>query len=374
MKADVAALSWLMRIFLIVCFFETSLNAADRYELRDAPFFLFVRTGPSYSHISPGGPVAEAFGRRYSWDKDKEGNLFAATVEGQVVIVITPDKRFYQLAGTGVRGYRDGPADRAMFAMGSGGYPFAQIAVHDKGHVYVTDGYNKRIRKISKKQDGTWWVETFAGGATGRIGDPLCMTFDSLGNLWFYAGALYKAGPSGSMTRYETANDRGIKGLRFNSMVADRQGNLYAMGREAWASHIWKISQDGSVEWLSGITDQEASAKRRTGEGVVVDGDAKQGSIHTAGRLLIDPDGSTLYFSGGDETGLRRYKDGRLSTLKKDGTWGELQQRNSGIMIGSVLWIEQDGSIYTQKPSFYSPDQDQWSTIRVLVPVKGKGE
>ena len=86
-------------------------------------------------------------------------------------------------AGSG-QGYRDGAATIAQFK-----YPYF-AATDSAGNVYISDGYNHRIRRIT--QDGL--VTTFAGSGTAGFLDgqgtsasfryPADMDFDSAGNLY----------------------------------------------------------------------------------------------------------------------------------------------------------------------------------------------
>jgi len=70
------------------------------------------------------------------------------------------------LAGDGIRGYRDGPADRARFDFGVGSYQDADIKGDARGNLYVSEGLPGRLRKIHRDRRGLWQVTTIAGGGS----------------------------------------------------------------------------------------------------------------------------------------------------------------------------------------------------------------
>ena len=74
------------------------------------------------------------------------------------------------LAGDGVRGYRDGPADRARFDFGVGSYQDADIKADIHGNLYVSEGLPGRLRKLFCNGAGVWEVTTIAGGGQRHAG------------------------------------------------------------------------------------------------------------------------------------------------------------------------------------------------------------
>jgi sugar lactone lactonase YvrE len=103
---------------------------------------------------------------------DEEGNLyvtegrfldFGERTYGFRVRMITPDTRVTTLAGTGEPGYRDGPALTAAFDVPIG------VDLDTDGNVYVVESGAHRIRRISP--DGM--VSTVAGnGIAGYVDGP----------------------------------------------------------------------------------------------------------------------------------------------------------------------------------------------------------
>ena len=93
-----------------------------------------------------GGPAREAC---KSWHVsmcfDARGNAYVLDAENCQVYRVA-DGTVRLLAGDGIRGYRDGPADRARFDFGVGSYQDAAINADAKGNVYVAEGLPGRLR------------------------------------------------------------------------------------------------------------------------------------------------------------------------------------------------------------------------------------
>jgi sugar lactone lactonase YvrE len=103
---------------------------------------------------------------------DKDGNIIIADTSNNRIRMLSADGRIVStVAGSGVAGFRDGPAGEAQFDGPVG------VAVDKQGNIFVADTYNDRIRKIAK--DGN--VTTLAGaGSPGfRDGEASSALFDT---------------------------------------------------------------------------------------------------------------------------------------------------------------------------------------------------
>ena len=87
---------------------------------------------------------------------DSRGNVYILERAGHVLRMIDTRGRLYTVAGTGEKGFRDGPAAEAAF------YEPKHICVDPQDRVYVADDKNNAIR-LYDPQRGT--VETVLGGA-----------------------------------------------------------------------------------------------------------------------------------------------------------------------------------------------------------------
>ncbi|WP_082679811.1 NHL repeat-containing protein [Paucibacter sp. KCTC 42545] len=130
------------------------------------------------------GPAAQAaFHTPSGLALDRQGNLLVADTGNHLIRKITPEGVVSTLAGDGQPGWRDGAANQARFNGPLG------VAVDGQGRVYVADSYNDRIRVISPQGQ----VSTLAGGMPGyqdgqgeqaRFDMPTALALDAQGQLW----------------------------------------------------------------------------------------------------------------------------------------------------------------------------------------------
>jgi sugar lactone lactonase YvrE len=146
--------------------------------------------------------------------EDIYGNLYVADGENNKIRKITPAGLVTTFAGSGVAGSNDGVGSEATFSAPYG------IAVDRNGTVFVADGGNHKIRKISPAGN----VSTFAGsGSSGSIDGfglgasfthPAGIALDSLGNLYVCdAGShkIRKISPAAAVTTIAGTGSAGYK-------------------------------------------------------------------------------------------------------------------------------------------------------------------
>ena len=296
------------------------------------------------------GPAAGAMLDIGAMTMDMNGNIYI--LGGNRVRVITPTGRVWNLAGTGIRGYKDGPAQNAMFNTGGAGYRYEDIAIDSKGNLFVADGINGRIRKIHNS-GAQWWVSTYAGGGsasltpgktssvdTVKFSALLGVAVDSSDNVWTtdYA-CIYKITPSGIVNCY--ANTAGGPAVM---MQADALGNLYMLTRSP-NSCFYRISPEGSVVRIAGMQNSEINELRDHNLPVPVDGPALQSTFFAVSHFAVSSIG-TIYGGNGDEYVLRRVKDGYTMTLFPDGWRTNATDRNAGWFLGAALYIAPNNAIY----------------------------
>jgi hypothetical protein len=146
----------LLSLFLVL--FSTSTYAGWNFET-------IAMVGLPRSIAMTYGPADQAYGEIWQTEFGPRGEIYL-TGKYRMGLYRIENGQITRIAGLERRGYRDGPAEFAMFNWGGSGYPRSDLAVDSSGNIYITDGYNEVVRKVYKNK-GKWYVSTFAGG--GRI-------------------------------------------------------------------------------------------------------------------------------------------------------------------------------------------------------------
>lgn len=314
------------------------------------------------------GPASGAMFTGRSIAMDDNENIYVMDITR--VRVITPEGRVWTVAGNGVRGFRDGNADSAMFDIGGRGYEYHGIALDSRGDIYIPDGLNNRIRKIYRQVDNSWRVETYAGGGAVKLSpgqsaiatnveitNPVSIAVDIYDNLWTEGrSCIYKITPQGEVFCFSNAPGNIVY------MQADKVGNVYGVVRNDNASQFWKITQNGIAERVAGLTQEEVNQLHEQGI-KPVDGAALQAAFWNHGAFGVSPAGDIIYCGSANENGVvRRIKNDEAVTLYKDG-WRTSVKKSDGWSLGSPRLVDNQGRIYLQ----YGPPK--FLGLRRLVPL-----
>lgn len=228
--------------------------------------------------FADGAGSAAAFHTPSGLACDGAGNLYVADTGNHAIRKISPQGMVTTLAGTGVAGFRDGPAAQAQFNGPIG------VAVDKSGRVYVADTYNDRIRIIHP--DGR--VATLAGGekpgyqdgpgAAARFDTPTALALDALGNLWVADtrnNAIRKLSPGGEVSTLATALAEDASAVRRPlSLAVTRDGMLYV--GEMARGRVLQLSRAGQWHVLTGATQDQRLARPA---GLAIDA---KGVLHVA--------------------------------------------------------------------------------------------
>lgn len=213
---------------------------------------------------TPGGvpiPPIGNFGTVHSLTIDSTGNVYVVDLTGSEIRKITPARVMTTLAGAaGVAGYADGSGASARF-----NYPNS-AAIDAAGNVYVGDGNNSALRKITPAgvvttaagapgapplfgSDGTL---TFPDGTAARLSSPRGIAIGADGTIYFLdLNTVRKAAPEPAAAKivtppeYQTlsAGDRAT----FSVVAVGYPAVTFQWQRLSAKGETWSNLTDGSV-------------------------------------------------------------------------------------------------------------------------------
>jgi serine/threonine protein kinase, bacterial len=192
---------------------------------------------------------------------DKAGNVFVADAGNNMVRKITPSGVLSNFAGSGSPGAADGIGAAASF-----NYP-TSVAVDSAGNVYVADGDNHKIRKISSAGVVTTLAGSGAIGSQEGVGiaasfnQPYGIAVDAAGNVYvadLQACLVRKITSTGVVTTLAGSGSQGfVDGVGTaasfndpNGIAVDGSGNVFLADTLNHA--IRKITPEGIVSTYAG--------------------------------------------------------------------------------------------------------------------------
>lgn len=230
---------------------------------------------------------------------DSNGIIYVADYNNNKIRKITPNGIVSTLAGS-TQGYSDGIGANAQFYLPQG------VCVDLNGNVYVADGQNNMIRKITPEG----LVTTLAGSTQGYLdGDGLNAQFNfptrvCLDNSGFvyvtdtFNNKIRKISPTGFVTTLAGStfgSDDGIgSSAQFRypmGICVDISGNVYVS--DGNNNKIRKINTDGLVSTYAG------------NEQGYLDGDASLSQFYSPTGVCVDSNG-TLYVTDRNNYKIRK--------------------------------------------------------------------
>jgi len=264
----------------------------------------------------------------YAIAVDARGNVYIADSWNHRVRMLTPDGSISTAAGTGTEGYAGdgGPATAARLFCPRG------LAADAQGNLFIADSGNSRVRKVGP--DGT--ITTVAGsGAAGYSGDggpatsallnfPRGLAVDSKGNLYIADGRNYrvrKVTPEGIISTlagtgvYGYSGDGGRAAAAqlgmVQSLAVDAQGNLFVA--DAYNHCVRKVTPEGFIVTVAGGGGYGAA-----GDG----GLAESAQLRYPRGLAVDPRGNLFVADAGNHRIRRITPAGSIATVAGTGVKG----------------------------------------------------
>jgi sugar lactone lactonase YvrE len=243
------------------------------YKLAGGAMTLVAGTPGAAGYSGDGGPATRASVAPTGLALDGSGNLYIAAYD-RVRKVTAGTGVITTVAGNGQSGYSGdgGPATAARL------FQPRAVAVSRSGDLFVADGYNYRIRKVS--WDGI--ITTIAGNGTpghsgdggpameAAIGHVFGIAVDDVGSLYLTELAL---GPTGSSNRIRKVSPDGIittlveSNRLFSSpdqfmplgIAVDSAGNVYFTDHRK--HRILRASRDGALRVFAGSGSQGSAGE-----------------------------------------------------------------------------------------------------------------
>ncbi len=227
----------------------------------------YAGTG-TLGYSGDGGPATAA---TFRWpmvvNTDNVGNVYVVDYSNNVIRKINTSGIISTIAGTGTAGYSGdgGPATLARLA-GPGG-----VVVDAAGNVYISDGTNNRVRKVSSTGIITTIVGTGLSGYSGdggpatnaRLWGPGPLAIDATGNLYIADRGnrvIRKINTSGIISTIVGTGIAGYSGdgaaatfARLNDpygLAVDAAGNIYFSD---WGNHVVRrVNTSGIIHTYAG--------------------------------------------------------------------------------------------------------------------------
>ena len=300
--------------------------------------------GSSYGYLDGPGFLAQ-FNDPSGICIDSQGNIFITDTDNNRIRKIEPsgNHNVTTIAGSGVEGYADGTGTNAVFAAPD------DICIDSQGNLYVTDFWNYKIRKITPAGVVTTFAGTTSGFADGAANiakfsylEGICI--DVQGNLFVADGGnnrIRKITPTGivstvagSTSGYQDGLGTSAKFDYPSGICVDSNNNLFIC--EAFGQKIRKINSLGIVSTIAG-----------NGSPGYADGQGTAAQFNMATGICIDALGN-LFVADSFNDRIRKITQlGYVTTYTgftsgyADGSLSEAQFNNPyGISIDSI------GNIY----------------------------
>jgi sugar lactone lactonase YvrE len=277
---------------------------------------------------------------------DSSGNVYVADVNNNKIRKITPLGVVTTLAGSGAQGSADGTGTAATFNQ-----PYA-VATDTSGNVYVADTYSLKIRKITP----AGMVTTLAGsgsfgstdgtGTAATFGYPRGIATDSSGNVYVGDGTnnkIRKITPAGMVTTLAgsgasgSADGTGAAATFFRpyGVATDFSGNVYVADTQN--SKIRAITPAGVVTTLAGSGAQGS-----------VDGTGTAATFYYPDGVAVDSSGN-VYVADYMINKIRKITPaGVVTTLAGSGAQGNADGTGSAATFygPAGVAVDSSGNIY----------------------------
>lgn len=258
----------------------------------------------------------------------------------------SPSARRWQvstLAGSGEKGFLDGPAESAQFAEPHG------VAVDSQGNVYVADAHNQQVRRIAGGQattlagTGEQGREDTTIAASATFSYPAGVAVDGRWNVYVadVHNHCIRMISGGQVTTFAGSGRPGFADgpaaqAQFNEpygVAVDGQGNVYVA--DAGNHRIRKVSQ------------REVSTLAGSGTAGFADGPANAAQFNQPMGLAVDAQGN-VYVADSSNHRIRRVSNRQVTTLAGSGELGfaDGPAEQARFALPAGVTVDAQGNVY----------------------------
>jgi sugar lactone lactonase YvrE len=333
----------LLGLFLAAC----SVGASER-------IILVAGGGANTNTTSPLPALSAKLTAPFGVDFDSSGNLYLVEMTANRARKLDASGTLSVIAGTGEKGFADGPALAAKFN------GIHNLAVAED-RILLADTFNSRVRMLRGGK-----ISTLVGagdkGFDGDGGDPAHAAFGNIycvsigGDRLVYLADLDNfriraVDPKTGWVRTVAGN--GSKGVPVDgsqatnaplldprAVIADAAGRIYILERNGNALRV--VDTNGAIRTVVGT-----GAKGFSGD----DGDALQATLNGPKHLCFDLDGSIL-IADTENHAIRRYtpRDGKIARVAGTGKKGDQgiggPPLECGLNQPHGVTVHRDGTLY----------------------------
>jgi sugar lactone lactonase YvrE len=283
---------------------------------------------------------------------DSSGNVYVADSGNHKIRKVTPAGVVTTLAGSGAAGSTDGVGVAAKFN------DPRSVAIDTSGNVYVADGGNYKIRKITSAGLVTTLAGTGTQGSTDGTGAaasfnyPTGVAVDSSGNVYVADSSIRIISPGGVVKTLKNRNSAFAGSFIFSIFViaVDTLGTIYSS--ESWEHKVYKISDIDSSGYgsMTGSFGDGYQDVIGGGPARFLDSRSGQvGSLSNPSGVAADSSGN-VYIADTGNFAIRKgdRQTGQLSTLAGCGISGSRDGVGSQAMFSSptAVAVDSSGNVY----------------------------
>ncbi|GAA4358079.1 hypothetical protein GCM10023165_52680 [Variovorax defluvii] len=303
----------------------------------------FAGTGTAGSNDGSG--TAASFNDLLAVTVDAGGNLYLADGGNNMIRKISPAGVVGTVAGSPTAGYADATGAAARFSGPAG------VAVDAGGNIYVADYGNNMIRKISPAGEvSTWAGSTSPGlvdgiGTNARFNRPWSLDIDAGGNLYVLDGGnnvIRKITPAGMVTTLAGSGTQGS---------TDGQGTAASFGPPS----SLRVGPDGNIY----VADGNHLIRKITPDGIVttlagsttpgfVDGTLAAARFKEPWGLAVDTSGNVYVADAGNNAIRKITPDGVVTTIAGSSTPGSADGIGAAAQFSDLVDVtaDRDGDLY----------------------------